>query len=255
MLREIETGAINMRFMAFIFLVLKKIVMQVTIIFYVIWIHINEVSVRLFRKFFNISSKRPWMRRRELLIIEEILRKNQPRQCLEWGAGYSTLCFPKLIVGEKKWISIEHDQVWSENIKNKINEDGVSIVCIAPNNNVEPDTECYDDYKDYIEYPETLNVKFDYIFIDGRARKECLIKAKSLLSPSGIVILHDANRLIYHSVFDIYKYQVLFTDFRIGDGGCWIGSNSFLNIETLNVSKLNDIWRYSKMISKIVKPL
>jgi len=40
---------------------------------------------------------KPWMKYREIEIIEEILKNLQPQRVLEWGAGYSTLYFPKIL--------------------------------------------------------------------------------------------------------------------------------------------------------------
>lgn len=38
--------------------------------------------------------KKPYMRYREIEVVEEILYNLQPTSCLEWGAGSSTLFFP-----------------------------------------------------------------------------------------------------------------------------------------------------------------
>ena len=46
---------------------------------------------------------------------------------LEWGSGGSTLYFSQLV---KKYISIEHDIKWYDNIKSKI-EENVELYCIS----------------------------------------------------------------------------------------------------------------------------
>ena len=38
---------------------------------------------------------------------------------------------------------------------------------------------------------------FDMIFIDGRRRVECAIVAKQVISPGGVIMLHDKNRENY----------------------------------------------------------
>lgn len=32
---------------------------------------------------------------------------------------------------------------------------------------------------EYVDYPETLNVKFDVIIVDGRKRARCIVKPKT----------------------------------------------------------------------------
>ncbi len=210
-------------------------------------IELTEIPKRIFRKLFRIESKKPWMRKRELLIIEEIVKKLQPQKVLEWGAGYSTLYFSNMTKVDK-WLSVEHDQQWAQKVQELNGNGNISVVCVRPNHEVAPGSEQYHDYQDYIEYPGKSGMKFDYIYIDGRAREECLIKSKSLLAPGGIVVLHDANRKEYHRVFSQYKYQLLFTDKRVGDGGCWIGSNDDILDNFLDVSKYMRIWKYYKKL-------
>jgi hypothetical protein len=59
---------------------------------------------------------KPWMKEREVDIIEEILSKLQPRNSLEWGAGYSTTYFTKFLQKDAKWTSIEHNKDWAHKI-------------------------------------------------------------------------------------------------------------------------------------------
>jgi hypothetical protein len=49
---------------------------------------------------------------RAVAIIEERLRRRQPRRCLEWGAGLSTLYFSDLLTEGATWTSVEHDGQW-----------------------------------------------------------------------------------------------------------------------------------------------
>ena len=41
----------------------------------------------------------------------------------------------------------------------------------------------------YVAYPATLDRRFDFIFVDGRKRRRCLIEAAQLLKPNGAVVL------------------------------------------------------------------
>jgi len=48
---------------------------------------------------------------------------------------------------------------------------------------------------------------FDFVFIDGILREQCLVKAKDLLEEDGIVMLHDAERTSYQEGIIGYKYR------------------------------------------------
>ncbi len=57
---------------------------------------------------------KPYMTDAEILIIEDLLQTLQPVRCLEWGAGYSTIWFSKLLPRGAEWISVEHDRKWCQ---------------------------------------------------------------------------------------------------------------------------------------------
>ncbi len=181
---------------------------------------------------------RPWMKVREIDVIKEILERLKPGKCLEWGAGYSTLFYPKYISPDAEWISIEHEKEWFLNINEMNRRGNVSIHHVAPNNYPWTDQlgdGAYSDLTDYIQFPEKFG-RFDFILVDGRARVECIKKASELLSDHGIVILHDANRKNYEESWKNYRYQALFRDYRDTVGGFWIGSqkvdiNSLIDID------------------------
>jgi SAM-dependent methyltransferase len=195
----------------------------------------------------------PLMQYKEILVIKELLERRRPITCLEWGAGYSTLYFYKYLGVGSRWISIEHDKLWFEKIKQLIPEERVSIYFVPPNQ--WPPTDPYGDgslydFIDYVEFPKRFNEKFDFILIDGRARKFCLMKAFELLKDDGIVVLHDANRRYYHESFKLYTYQVLFQDSR-QDGGLWIGSKNLAVGSFIDITKHRINWTLLKDIEKL----
>ena len=63
------------------------------------------------------NSFKPHMKNREILILEELLRNLKPKNCLEWGSGYSTIYFPKFLIKDSKWLSIEHSAEWADRVK------------------------------------------------------------------------------------------------------------------------------------------
>jgi len=198
---------------------------------------------------------KPYMRHKEIAIITELLERKKPKYCLEWGSGYSTYYFPKYLNENALWISIEHDEYWANAIKHMI-RGNIKVYHIPPNNYpwTDPHNDgSYADLKNYVEFPKSLGMKYDFILIDGRARKDCLICALDLLNSEGVVVLHDANRKYYLESCKLYKYQVLFTDGRKDAGGLWKGSRD-LNINTiLDIEKHRTIWRMLALVEKIFR--
>ncbi len=219
---------------------------------------INNLSVifALFMQFLKVFAymakrrvskekiQKPWMKYKEIDVIKEILKKIKPLKCLEWGSGYSSIYFPNYIHKAARWISIENDIDWANHIKTINQRSNVEIFYKKPNNfpwTDENNDGAYSDLKDYIEYPGKFGT-FDFILIDGRARKECLLKAYDIINEEGIVILHDAGRIHYHEPFSLYKFTTLFEDSPKSIGGLWVGSKN-INIEkVLNIKKHKKIW-------------
>lgn len=198
-----------------------------------------------------MHNKYPYMQKKEVEIVEEILSRLQPSNSLEWGAGYSTIYFAKFLPKGANWISIEHDKDWAHKVSgllmsnpifyiiNIFKNKHIKILHISPNNSSWSNLNgegSYSEFKDYIEYPDKLNF-FDFILIDGRARKDCLIKAHEIVKDKGVVILHDANRKYYHEPFALFKHQMLFLDDGEDGGGLWVGSKGLDIGNVLNLDK------------------
>ena len=193
----------------------------------------KEYRAKILAGAFNKTIAKPWMKYREIEIIEEILKNLQPQKVLEWGAGYSTLYFPKILTENAMWISVEHDKEWAAKIKNANRNRRVEIFQVQPNHFPWTDEfgdGAYSDLTNYVEFPSKFG-KFDFILIDGRARKNCVVKAHELAKDEGVVVLHDATREYYHEPFKLYKYQVLFADYRQDGSGLWVGSKG-INIRS-----------------------
>ena len=198
---------------------------------------------KFFQVLFHKKIVRPWMRYQEIAIVSEVLRKLQPRKCLEWGGGISTIFFPKLLDKSAEWIAIEHNEAWMTKINSENKNPNVKIFYIPPNQIPWTGDGGYDEFKDYIEFPSRFGV-FDFILIDGRARKECLLKAYELIENKGMVLLHDANRIYYHEPFGLYEYDVLFSDNNPKeDDGLWLGSKGIDIKEVLRVDKHRKMWQ------------
>lgn len=208
----------------------------------------DKVNRNLFRKF-----SMPWMKSKEMDIITEVLTNLKPSQCLEWGSGYSTLLFPSLLPELILWHSIEHNKEWFDLIVKQIDNPKISLEWVESDNkdysNSGPYNEkkegVYVDFKTYINYPLQFNKKFDFIFIDGRARKHCLAKAIEMITEDGVIVVHDANRVAYFA--DVPSTLSFFhlTDYRKPKlrGGIWVGSKQ-------DVSKILDTKTHKKIWEK-----
>lgn len=123
---------------------------------------------------------------------------------IEWGSGGSTLNYPKFV--RKSSYSIEHSPSWCRYIRRKLGENPslshVNYFCIAPssgkqswNRRISRDG-TYLNFQEYVNIVDQLNESyFDFALIDGRARLPIAIKLLSYITPTSMVVLHDANRL------------------------------------------------------------
>lgn len=206
----------------------------------------KEKRDKLLHKLLKRTTLKPFMKYREIQIIEEILLNLKPKVCVEWGSGYSTLYFSRLLTPDAKWIAIEHNKDWFKRVVEIIHDERIEL-CLAPPEHddwAQKDKDgLYADFVNYLAAPAKYK-NIDFILIDGRARKDALVKAQKYIGNRGVVVLHDANRRIYHQPFSLYKHQALFTDKRTNGGGIWVGSNAAFDIESvLNVALHKRLWR------------
>lgn len=147
--------------------------------------------------------------------IAAALTALQPKRFLEWGSGGSTIDFLKRYSSIETLASIEHHPLWYEKVKAAVSDPRLSYFLKEPTS-PEPDRQFFGLYrgarqawrrraendrsvfKDYIEHPTTLDIRFDCIFVDGRARKFCIEIGWEILEPGGMMIVHDAQRAEYH---------------------------------------------------------
>lgn len=102
---------------------------------------------------------------------------------LEWGSGGSTVYFSEFlrnIKADYSWTSIEGNLKWYKDVSNAVTEhDNICVHHIAPS--------------EYVNFPLTLDGKYDVIIVDGEFRRECLKVAFTLLDEQGAIFLHDAQ--------------------------------------------------------------
>jgi SAM-dependent methyltransferase len=200
-------------------------------------------------------SHKAWMSKVDADLLEQIIdrRSRAALGCfdvLEWGAGRSTLYFTERLqaagVGYR-WVSLEYDRgYFLSDLAPKLNglpgvqtvfvEEGASLPLTGLPQADQPLTVVVFDkgklspfmadhaadravnMDAYVDLPSRLGRKFDFIFVDGRKRRRCLLEAARLLKPGGVAVLHDAYRPYYQCAFMQFAAQQ-----PIGEI-LWIGS-------------------------------
>jgi len=141
---------------------------------------------------------------------------NHQMEVLEWGAGGSTVYFSDLLRGHGisfRWVSMEYNRLWHERVSAAVGP-GVEVVLFDVGNTRREQRDLPMD--EYVAYPRTLNRKFDFILVDGRKRRRCLLEAWELVAPQGRVLLHDAQRRYYHCA--MAGFTGLFLGRRLWEG-------------------------------------
>lgn len=123
---------------------------------------------------------KPMMSDKEISLIDQRIRGK--KHCLEWGAGGSTIYFPR-VNNWVNWLSVEHNGHWVQKLADKL-PDNANVVWV-------PDNEWY---VDCVKHSRT----FDFILIDGLHRGRCLEIARDIVSDDGVILLHDSGRAEYH---------------------------------------------------------
>jgi predicted O-methyltransferase YrrM len=189
----------------------------------------------------------PWMRPKEEDLIRDVITALQPTRCLEWGGGLSTLQFPALLPAGARWLTIEHDTKWAQQLSTMVTRPGVTVRHVPPD---VPEFAGDGDAMSFASYLGAAEAEapYDLIFIDGRARAAGVERARRFVAPQGVVILHDANRDAYLGPTAAYVHQLLFRDRRAGRprvaGGVWLGSPE-RNLDALvDVAAHRRIWDF-----------
>lgn len=155
----------------------------------------------------------PLMKKSEIRAIEKQLVSFDKKiiNVLEWGSGGSTHHFTSFLKEKNinyNWISLEYNKLWFDKVKDKVkDDDNISIYLFdVGNNNLK---QRYINMDDYVNFPLSLNKKFDLIIVDGRKRRRCVIEAKKMITDQGVVFLHDAQRKYYRCVFKEFNDSTL----------------------------------------------
>jgi hypothetical protein len=222
---------------------------------------IGTIAAQYSRQLFDrgvwlLSGKKlavPWMKWREIDAIREIIINTRPRNCLEWGAGYSTVYFPEFLSAEASWTSIEHEETWVREVSSRIRRTGIRVHHVPPERYPWTDADddgTVEDLKSYVGFPSGMQ-ELDFILVDGRARMACMDKATEIVSETGVVVMHDANRTIYRRPFASFPHQAWLLDYRNDSGGLWLGSKARPLNDFLEIDRHRELWRLAALSGRM----
>ena len=141
-----------------------------------------------------------------------VLHTLAPRRCLEWGSGGSTRAVLEECAFVERFDSIEHDRTWYDRVRAVVTDSRLFLHHVPPDRPMPPgrhppkEREAWDAVAEedpallatYVAFPSTLDLEFDFVLVDGRARVYCIPSGYRLLRRGGILVVHDAERTEYH---------------------------------------------------------
>lgn len=121
------------------------------------------------------------------------LQEKKPKKIIEWGTGISTRLMVCMLGDVEIW-SIEHDEEWYNRWREDKELNGVNLYHIKLSEGYAcmPLEEFGENY-------------FDFAFIDGRKRVECMKMSKKVVRRGGHVMIHDAHRWRYNKGINLFK--------------------------------------------------
>jgi hypothetical protein len=123
---------------------------------------------------------RPYIGDSQTLTILDLLYRLKPKACLEYGSGFSTVFFASLI--QCPWISIEHHPYFHKAIQQYL-----------PPNVISVNEEIWASNDWYIRAGERYFRDYDFVFVDGERREQCVAFADSIMRKGGVIIKHDSG--------------------------------------------------------------
>lgn len=133
----------------------------------------------------------------------------------EYGSGASTLWLAKR---SEKLISIEHDKIWFEKLKNKL-IDYPHVELLFCQGKIAKDEKKYRSakmpkysFESYVKTIQDFQQSFDIIIIDGRSREACLEACLPFLKPQGLIVFDNSDRkryqaALHHPLLEIERYR------------------------------------------------
>lgn len=143
-------------------------------------------------------------------LVRVFTRYGRPgtRNCLEWGAGNTTVAIAALRqqLAIERLDTIDDNPEYLEAIRRQV-KPWAGFACHAAEL-IGPKQSDRDPELNYATLPLAWVRQFDFIYIDGRRRMECAIVAALVSHPQTVVVLHDYRRARYQPVrllFDVIE--------------------------------------------------
>ena len=170
---------------------------------------------------------RPAQSTKDISLIKALLSDvtSDTLRVWEWGAGRSTIYYTKFLKSmgrDFEWHAVDNSKSWFDKCESEISRNALSnnvriyhsefpafweLPGYSPGNPIPPDSRTGStSVSKYVNMPNEAGGPFDVIIVDGRYRRRCLLVAKEVLAPGGIVLLHDAQRAHYHSSLDVFPH-------------------------------------------------
>lgn len=164
----------------------------------------------------EFSAQEVWLHGSFLPVIAHLGKKIDPARVLEWGPGPSTIAIAKAFPNAEI-LTIEHDLKWIEAFEQMLTTQDEEIQKRVTIRHIPLGG--HGESGGYVTYPLYLRKGFgqcfDFAFIDGRHRADCLTVAHSVLSPQGVVVLHDAHRKKYFDHSTLFRCSRVYRKQRV----------------------------------------
>ncbi len=146
------------------------------------------------RKAATMDLRQPWWPFAMTEYVESALPANA--QVFEYGGGGSSLW---LADGGAHTTIVEHDLDWGRRLQSVLPADQTEVLMIPPSESGLVSSAGGDGYFD--EYVGAIDAyedeSFDLVVVDGRARVDCVLRAKPKVKRGGLLLLDDSDRPRY----------------------------------------------------------
>lgn len=154
------------------------------------------------------TNKEPWLVRKSIEYIYS--KRDVIKNILEFGSGASTAWFLDLF--DANVVSIEDNQEWLNKIIDKIPKElkekwkchlkpAKTIGSIRNWIGINKHDNLF--YDDYVNIIDELDITFDLILIDGKARNDCIKRSLKKLSKNGYFVIDNAERKQYEEAINM----------------------------------------------------
>jgi len=180
-----------------------------SIIFFPVWWKYQQKNNK------PLQNDQPWIAFKAERFLREILRKDM--KIFEYGSGSSTLYFSRRVA---QVFSIEHHQGWFEQLQQMIDQQALKNVdcrLIEPetvNENQDPaylsslPLYHHETFEIYVKSIDTFpDEYFDLVMIDGRARTDCIARAKNKIKCGGYLVVDNSERKHYFDGNDFLRNE------------------------------------------------